>query len=293
MTDADQLTRLSDAMLAAFGPDGEYDDAVYAAAAAETFDTACGGQLLMAWARVLAVTHARTENPLQQPLQRLEGHLDHEARDLVRRNGRLLVNTARVADDIELAQCWLAIMDRLDDHALTWLSWTTAAATAPVLRPLGGLDRYAAALDVVQTAARNRHADAAFCDAGAVAAALAAVAAGAQDAAARYLALSDLRSTLSVLLALVPGLLRGRTTALVLDPDGTPHAVADPSDPDVQRINAVIAAAAAGDLASALATIRTLTGGPDDVRQLTWNLALSLGTRLGEVFSSHERERTT
>uniref|UniRef100_UPI003F49AD8C hypothetical protein n=1 Tax=Amycolatopsis sp. CA-096443 TaxID=3239919 RepID=UPI003F49AD8C len=287
------MARLSDAMLAAFGPDGEYDDAALAAAVDAARAAGIWGALLAGWARALAVTHARDDNPVTRALDQLGDQLDDEARDLVQRHARVVINTARVADDRELSLCWLAVIDRLDDRVLDWLCWTMAVTAAPVLRTLGGLGRFAAVLDVVQQLAARDGADAAFQDVGAVAAALAAVATGDRDAALRYLAVADVRSALSVLLALAGRLLSGGRTVLALDRDGTPAGVADPDDPDVRRLKTVIAAAAAaavGDRAAALAAMKTVAGGPDDIWPLAWSLALSLGARLGEMFSNREQE---
>lgn len=291
MIDGDLVVRHSDATLAAFGLDSECDDAAYEAAASATFEAKCGSALLMGWARMLAATHARTETPLQPYLDRLKGEVSDEVRDVVRRQGRVLINTARVADDGGLGERWVAVMDRLDDRGLSWLGWTMAAAAAPVARTMGGLGRFVAALEVVQLACRGSGvSDASFADISAVSAALAAVAAGDHDAAEKYVALPDLRSTLTILIAVIPGLLRGKTAALMLEKDGIPHAIADPADPDMLRLNAVIAAATSDNRTSALAAVRSVVGEPDDAMRVKWYLTLSLGTALGQLFIRYERD---
>lgn len=294
MIAGDQVVRHSDALLGAFGPDGDCDGEAFDAAAAASFDAKCGSAVLLSWTYVLAATHERGDKPLEPPLDQLAGRVEDTVRDVVRRHGRALINTARLGDDDGVQRRWLTILDVVDDDGLGWLCWTMAAATAPVMRTLGGLDRHLAAVEVVQQAVRRS--DVPHNDIRAIAAALCAVAAGEHDAGLRYMSLPDVDNTLRILIALIPRLLRGRRTKiLTTDQAGIPSGFADPIDAHAQRLNAVVTAATAGDPARAAAAIKTAVPAddPSDILHLLWNLTTSLGSRLGQMFVNYEHTRVT
>ncbi|HEY3691583.1 MAG TPA: hypothetical protein VGL46_15025 [Pseudonocardiaceae bacterium] len=283
----DQFLRLSDAITGAFAADGGFDQSGYATALTEAYAAGMVADLMLAWAMVLASTHTSAQRPLDSYVDRLAEEIEGPVCEAVRHHGQALIDTARDGDDDAMHAGWLTVLEALDADGVNWLAWALAAAVAPVMPTLGGLEHFLAAAEMVRMAA-GRAQEVTFFDIRAVAAALCAVTAGARDAARVYLSLPNIHHTVECLSALIPGLLRGApATVYTLDDDGVLSGIADPADPDVQRLTAVIAAGTTSDPARAAAIFNAAAPAEsrEDVELLLWHLTLALGASLVRMFA--------
>lgn len=281
--------RLTKEIFGAFDATGELaDQAAYDHAVFEMGDTGHTSGVLVTWAGILACTHAATDDVLAPYIPTIG---DDQWRIPAHRHGRALINTVRVAtgaaDGPRLVLDRTArIRDALGND-IWWLIWVMAAATCPVLRVLGGLDRLGEINDLVTSSITAGTPNAVLQHAvragPSVSAGLAAIDSGHLEHARTYFGLVQTGDLLTVLIPLIREVLHGTQVELVvhIDAGGVPHSIGEANSPAAVLTRDLINAVLSLDRARLAAARAAITAAGDAEQILmSWYLALTLGHHL-------------